>query len=649
MTDPGSSPLAIQDAIALFRKPEALNWAPYLIVLGPPGSGKSDYLRSLRSALNGDAPESGHLLLDLRRISINDEDHMYLELASLCRGGATPKPGGRAARGASGGARAFEETLSELLNDLGRLTLYVDNLESVPRYFARALTRKFRQFWEERDDRAEYCQLGVVFSGSLSLFELKQDFLKESPVLLPFLDLERRLEGVRNCMHTFGCESPSQVILDLLAAETGGEPAFLVPLLKRICGGRRNLLLDEGSVIRALDELSSPSWSHPILEDIALHLYGSPELLDIVSQLNAGQPFVRPRDHAVDIDRFHLMGAVVLDRDSEPRSYRFRNGLVARYCRGILAQPALRTRRMAHGRSWNSSPTAQQLDDSGVGSLESLEATRIKILLSADVWVCLSEMQRLWKLSTLYPAGHTDLYLYTAEGFWWWFDSLRKEKKSRPRGESDEAPVRAVTAALQDRIPSFGLDAHEVAFAVPLHGSVAPLFVVVQLRRSDLDDALGENALIHWQRFVQEFAAILESRALAEFGREALKKQTETTKQVTSGGADIDQKLQISLRLAEEGVDRQLDIARFGILGIILVGTALGTWWAIPWVIDNFAVLEPLQFLISLVLTVIWIVIAFLGYRFDPFQIWRRARKWIRPKLIERRAAYWQHRLKTGP
>jgi hypothetical protein len=639
-------PESLTEAVQLFSSTQSADWMPYLGILGPSGSGKSGYLYGLRATLTPMYAAKGntvHLVLDLRQLGIDTEESMFAKVGALCLTELNRRTGSPLAFKPIQG-RSLDAPLRELLRQTDFVIVYVDNAESVPRYLTRALLSKFRQFYEERDDVLEYRRLGLIISGALSIFDLKKDANSvvslNGYVLLPFLDMRKRREQVVRRLSEFSLKV-SDPILDILATETGGEPAFLDPLLERF----RGIDIDTETIATVVEELASITSALPILQDIGLHIYGNTDLRDIIIRLAENVNYVRPGDPVVDIDRFHLMGAVILDR-REPLCYKFRNTMVERYCRAILKLPYFQVGSPVDHGSKRREP--RSLGNNNLEAhIEDLERIKFRVHASATIWDCLVVFKDFWRLLFRQYPRAIDLFIQSDEHTILSFNLGRHEIRERPIGESDEASIRAISRANAERRSSIGCDEHDVSHAVLLFECNTPTFLVTCLSRSDLDGVFSEIFALHWSRLVQEFGAGLENRAFAELGRSMAKTRPISPPAATDPGAALSDHLHLIRIISEHDVGEFLAKCRFALLIAILAGIIAAARFISPFVFSHFDLIEPAGFILSILISCIAIVLTILGYKRDPLDIQRYIWSPLSRKLVARRLRKVKHLLES--
>ena len=129
-------------AARLFARCIESSHAPFIAVLGPPGSGKTPLLRVVYRKLQA-RKDILPMFVNMRRLSLGSELQMEAQLASLL---VKEIEGAHVADIASLQLRQTA-TLSQLLEDIcrhchRRVLVFFDQFDSVPHYFSRAVSRQ---------------------------------------------------------------------------------------------------------------------------------------------------------------------------------------------------------------------------------------------------------------------------------------------------------------------------------------------------------------------------------------------------------------------------------------------------------------------------------------------------------------------------
>ncbi|HYP27217.1 MAG TPA: CHAT domain-containing protein [Blastocatellia bacterium] len=530
----GSADSAVDKALGLFKRQRAR--VPNIAVLGPPGSGKSLFLNRLIDSLSSQEEGTSpiHCLhLDLRHLPVGELDEIYDAVNyALLRETAETGIAPVSEINLRIPHLRFEEILRHLLATVkGKLLVVVDHLESAPRFFASDLNHRFRNFIEASEQNFEYRRLGFVVAGSVSLFDLKQEtdsaYSMFKLILLPDLNPEVCQRLVEDRLKTSLLNDTSREVVELLAAETSGEPGFLEPVIQALKMNQQGPLNKD--VVRSAIEGLVYDSQVPSLRHLALHLWTDVELRDTVRHLHRGST-ATPGYNTPDIDRFQLSGAVVVSSDANFHSYRFRNGMVARYLTYLL----------------------DALDNANSGTpsdlpllkwLRSLDEIKSGCLRAEQIWKCAKYLREAWKQTTRYSLPNICFYVIkhgSTQG--WWLDA-RSREVSGPEGckassistklsaFSAISSLRASHGSSADSMRTFFCwDREYVSVGVPLSSPDVAIVVVATLLRTEVGNNFTEFALSHWIRFVQTVKPSVFTLALAEMGKKKLAEECDDTK-----------------------------------------------------------------------------------------------------------------------
>ena len=306
------------------------------------------------------------------------------------------------------------------------IVLVFDHFDSVPHYFARALARHFRSMYEERDTHLEYRRVGVIVAGALSIFDLKKEadsaFETFDTLFLPRIEDTFRIELVQEWLADKELSGVPDALVEVLAHETSGERAFLEAILYGL--SERKTPLSTQAVRDVVYTLTGDKAMLPELRQLALRVSLDPAHLEIVEQLSQGKD-LRPRDPTADIDRFQLLGAVVLDRSVHPPVYRFRNLMVRRYLTHVLPiirKFCLMPDGLVGPTLTDNERTATVGEWPGLESVLTLAACAQQAVTAKDIWTCARALARGWSLSTPYE-GVPDLRFCVtqaeSQSVWW--------------------------------------------------------------------------------------------------------------------------------------------------------------------------------------------------------------------------------------
>jgi hypothetical protein len=500
--------------------------APFLAVLGPTGSGKSLLLSQIAKYLGNRSPPDAycHIKIDLRSSALADSNQMHFDLIRKVHAQAQSHGLAIPLQISRDNARAtFVSHMREILQSIDKyVMIYVDHSDYVPRYFARSLATQFRDILEKEDLYPELRRVGLVWSGAMSLFGLKQEvdsaFSMCKTIVTPTSDPAQRELLVRDQLKQRGFEAPSDFIVHTLASQTGGEPAFLDPIIRMLCDERKGRQ-SKAFLTRVLNQLSDPARTViPELKEVALNVYLDQDLREIVDRLLSGS-VVPCREPAVDVDQYHLKGAVVLDKGTSRAGYTFRNGLVEQFLRLLLGQPAAKQARL------------KDKDESGVltfpgplNEISELRKLEEQIVQCFDLKDATSLIVDAWSLLTECGKPVIAFCLQASKPIW--FGPLSGEPV-------DTAPFTTASAAAEGALATrrtyFSFDEHRVSVAIPLQYDINLAAVTATVDRSRLQVGLSEMTVHHWTQFVMEFETRLITLCLSALGLHHIVEMEATT------------------------------------------------------------------------------------------------------------------------
>jgi CHAT domain/ATPase family associated with various cellular activities (AAA) len=527
---------------------------PSLAFLGPPGCGKTAHLSALYDALtSGEWREySDCLMINLRELPVGASRDIFLSInARLII--ASREIGFRLDEGAWVGPpeQRFGGILASWLRASPRnLLLFFDHLDSVPRRFSSDLKHHLRGLLDREDfnsttDDTGSAQLGVVISGAVSLFELgkgeKSPFLTCVPVILPQQERLAHKHVVKEQAASVlrGAALKDEAVT-YLAEATNGEPAFLLPLLRRLAradaaASGRELLEKTADALCSEAELNSIFWR------LALHLWSDPEARRIVRRLQEGGDESPALD--VDIDNIHLAGAVVVERRNGRSAYRFRNGLVESFLEKVIPYfdsevPGARAARKAAAARGRRRKPEKILE-----GLRELDEAKSACAASDTLWEAVKYLKRAWKKTTPYHRSEDDvptvnIYIADDDKTGWWVNVQRKEVfgperqiKQPVEGDAVRTAVHnALEGRAEGRLHSFlGWSDSQLSLAVPLSVKAPYVFVVVTLPREQAGLDFTEFTLNYWTLFLQGDAVrrALVALTLAQLGEHTLKETSQ--------------------------------------------------------------------------------------------------------------------------
>jgi hypothetical protein len=520
----------IQQALKLFEDQEKAGQPPSLAILGPPGSGKSLFLKQLFSSIrNDEACANKHtLMINLRDITVGSQadTYTYVNQALLQEAKTIGLPLDFDIRIQPSHLR-FEEILRNLLSTVeGYLIIFIDHLESVPRVFASDLSHRFRNFLESTESDSAYHRLGLIIAGAVSLFDLKHGpnsaFQMLRVMSFPQLDADTRRELVEDSLINFMSTEMSPELIAWLADMTGGEPGFLEPLMMNLLKSNRQITLDEELLTSSIQEICTYS-QVPALRNLALHLLGDKGLRTIVRELKESRP-VMPRFVVPDIDRYQLSGAVVVGRGllGQAREYQFRNKITATFL-GQLYD-------LLESNNGEPQPATPLWTE-----LQKIEAASSECLNARQIWTWMKMVQMAWKLTTGYEVPNLKLYLTrTGSDDGWWFDAdVKGISGPETRQDDDTSTTKATYTALQNTSLASSPDAEtfrafvesdtdNISIAIPLYAREVRLIICATLSKTDAGRGITEFDVRHWIRFVQNVKQVAPTLVLAELGQKLL-------------------------------------------------------------------------------------------------------------------------------
>jgi hypothetical protein len=430
----------------------------------------------------------------------------------------------------------FEEILRELLSAVaGHLIIFIDHLESVPRLFASDLSHRFRNFLETTEHDSEYLRLGLVIAGVVSLYDLKHgpnSAFQMLPVIrFPWTETSTQVQLVEDYLKNYMSIEISPDLLKLFAYLTGGEPAFLDPLISHLLKDEKHVSLTEELIGAAVQYLCSES-RIPALRNLAFHLWGDNGLREIVRDL-ALRRSAMPRSVAPDIDRYELSGAVVVAQApyAKTREYKFNNGIAKKYLTALYK--VLETN--------GPIPLSGFLIEQ---DLRKLETAKSQCFDATQIWSWLNAVREAWTVTTSYNQPKLHLYFTkTNSDSGWWLDAdVAEIPEPEPRGLANTATKIATFTALEqlslalsgdtDSVKAFiESDSEQVSIAIPLYAREVAVVITATLSRTDAGRGLTEFDLCHWLRFLQNVKQVAPVLVLADMGQKTLKEREQGNRQ----------------------------------------------------------------------------------------------------------------------
>jgi hypothetical protein len=651
--------LGLEQVAARWERSHRKLWAPYIGIIGPRGCGKTEFLRELCAFRREEreAQEERAVVVDLRSIGVGSERELYSRLGEKVK-----KLTGVGESGGLGGSRepemAFEAILRSLLGEhSGLVTLYLDSLECVPRAFARSLSRRFRCFWERRGEDIALQRLGLVFAGGLSVFELKQEADSAFPlseiVNLGSRNCEKRAGIVRQRLEEVGWEGISAGLVNLLAEETGGEPAFIYPVVEGVSKRKKGIIVDEESVRRYCEDIEWLRTGVPIMQDLCIWYWNDERVRGVVERLTDDESYVKPSCLVADIDPIELSGVVVLKEIHGAKAYAFRNGMVERFFTKIMNPRCFRTGRTSGGDA-HVEVKGSCLEK--VGKLEELhrqatkaESSKELMVLLSEVWTTLSgaEGPRFAVAIIVAPRGAWVLQ----EGTWAWIGRETEEWKQT---------WNLLDLVLANGGSSVASSGKEVMFAIPIGRGSGRLVIVGMAMAGVWESALGNGAADHWRNWVRRIERVVLYVNMSEIGwalifEEALGREVawqgmgekEVRKGVEEGrSGDASEGL---LKEKLDGIAGQVRLAsemeiRKGmrtLAAVLIIGSIGGFLFGAQYAIDfskaRWEVVEPASLLVQGITTVVFGIGGILGLTLDRAKLHRRLVDSLVRRSVERR------------
>lgn len=490
---------------------------PRIAILGPPGSGKSTLLESVAWRLESKGIQGAPcrcIHLDLRKVILGPESSMYEQLAEMAQAGASEDTLPR------GAGKSFPQRLVTLASQAsGYLVIAVDHLDNVPYQFAAELAQHLRNIKEMSEGGMLSTSIGIIICGSVSLFRLRRQtesgLAQTAPFTLPRLGMEDRKKLVRAAGRGRAAKLTAGA-LECLAEQTGGEPAFLLPVLNRMSrsDGREWTAEEVRAVIRTV-----PFDESPCLRNVLLSVLYDCELAAIATDIAAGEQRLM-RIGYPDIDPYQLGGAIIADPSQF--CYRPRNGIVGSFIGELQsAMPA------------TGAPASRRL----VREILELREAPNTIGGLEDIRSATPVLRRAWEITTSYSKrARLDLAVSRAGGPSRWLELLDSHapESAIPRPEATNA-----AAAEARRRGGFVLqsDTDSIAYSVVScwKDFTGSLTATIARREGQFSEAM----LIHWGRFAEGVIPLLIRLVLYEWGGRTLSEPCATVESAKAREYDI--------------------------------------------------------------------------------------------------------------
>ena len=302
-----------------------------LCVLGPPGAGKSEALRTAYDR----ARTLGYTAcyLDLRSVPSTDVDDLFDWALHELKSCGWPIVTGLKTR-----ARLdFVRRLSECsVSFPGHGLLVMDHIESMPEQSAKVLVASLREYSElgcEDESRRTLCVVG----GCTSMIDLRKRAnspnLQFDTAMLPPWDDPNLARSVQQYIESRLHRLADSPVLRQLGELTGGDPGFLAMLGAHFSNGNP---VTKRDAQRAAKLIVQNATENPDLRRIIASYLLEPELRRCADLLlNGREAYLRDGGSVLhDLDRFQLLGVLVAQSE-RPYRYRLRNRIVEEVIRSV--------------------------------------------------------------------------------------------------------------------------------------------------------------------------------------------------------------------------------------------------------------------------------------------------------------------------
>lgn len=330
----------LQKSISIIKKWEKTDTASTIVILGPPQSGKTDYMEQLKKfCLREKQYRVIPLNLDLKRAPIDTQVELYKFIVETLHDELTKHSielnfTEEYDRLDLSFDLLIEKVLEVTSTERYYVTLFIDHIDTISYEFAEKLVSDLRDFNDKAAIEDKYLRLGLCIAGIKSLNDLCSNFKSPNSfydvIEFPIQDEDIQKEVIQEKIKKSQIPESqvNQHTLQTLMNLTGGESIFLDPLLEHI--GNREITTD--SLKSATEYIYRNQFS--VFKHIALRVWSDSLLQNIIKELQ-NDVRVPPKGISPDIDRFQLSGSVVLSspKSSETykRHYKFRNSIVKNY------------------------------------------------------------------------------------------------------------------------------------------------------------------------------------------------------------------------------------------------------------------------------------------------------------------------------
>lgn len=312
----------------------------YCSVLGPRYCQKSFLLSDLAAGLRSSNPASSVIVVDLKRVSTNQDAEFFKAFAAEIAHGLALQPDARRSEKVAD-ERSLQVFLAAVPAVLRMdLVLLLDHLEQLPPHLAPALLRALRAItMEQREDRGG--RFVAVVASSLSVASLSlgptSPFNIAHPVLIRDLSESETGQLVQCLLRHYGGSIAPEAQQTLW--QVAGGDRYLIPALLQRCARRRSgsrMLLQRDVLAAKRWFLEEQSVVYRPIKETVRELENDPEsLLNLLEVLERRRVPMRELKLSVeaDIQPLDLTGAVRIEVEDGRRVYEARNEIYDEYLR----------------------------------------------------------------------------------------------------------------------------------------------------------------------------------------------------------------------------------------------------------------------------------------------------------------------------
>lgn len=541
--------IILKKAIDIIEKYREHDTAPKIAVFGPPESGKTDFLQRLIKFCEVTAfYQIIPLHIDLRNAPISSENALYKYIfETLLRETVKRQIPLEKKDFPVKFDIAFDKLIEQVLMQTeSYVTLFIDHIDAVSFKRAEGIVHRFHLFSDKIATDNKYKRLGLCVAGTKSLFELRSS-LHSAFVSYDIIRFPRQNKNVQKELINEQMKSKSFVkqkinqFSNKLVELTGGEPAFLQPLLNYI----KSHKIELQDLEEAINHLFKQDIS--VFRHLSIRVWSDPNLQQIIKDLFE-RKLVLQRGNNPDIDENQLTGAVVLaspnDSHSEKMYYQFRNKLTEKFLADLL--------------KYLDNGLLPEQEMAFTGHIKELENINAKCEKSINLPDFFKYMEYAWKELTDFNIHPEDLsikcYVANRENDFIWristkptltiddieeFQSIEKNK------------IKEIVIDWKTDFDNWSLKQHTffhwtediVTFTYTLKPFENFLFLIsILVPTNKTSNEFTEFSLGHWMRFIQNHRSNIIKLTLAEFGKFSLKKKslTESKQQENNNSSTID-------------------------------------------------------------------------------------------------------------